>query len=199
MSSPNKFYNYAMATGIALGSSGVAPADAQMKQSSGTGYSWGFKTEQFDKSTRSGQPITFLGSENLRYRVAATQALSMSSEEKMRQYRYKSIERSFMKNSDGFPGTRMSYMEYMANVMCGISFLDNISAFNKIDETIDTVFKLNGGLTLTMSQFLEDEIDAPVVFSIHRGEELLVSAEMNLDELAKTVKDVLISESAANV
>jgi hypothetical protein len=90
-------------------------------------------------------------------------------------------------------------MEYMANVMCGISFLDNISAFNKIDETIDTVFKLNGGLTLTMSQFLEDEIDAPVVFSIHRGEELLVSAEMNLDELAKTVKDVLISESAANV
>lgn len=188
-----------MAAGIALGPSGFVPADAQMIQSSGTGCSWGFKTELFDKSTRSGQPITFLGSEILRYRIAATQAYPMSSEEKLRQYRYKSIERSFMKNSAGFPDTRMAYMEYMANVMCGVSFLDNISVFNKIDETIDTVFKLKGGLMLTISQFLEDEIDAPVVFSIHRGEELLVSAEMDLDELAKTVKDVLISESAANV
>ena len=58
---------------------------------------------------------------------------------------------------------------------------------------------MSGGLTLTLSQFIDDEVDAPVVFSIHRGTELLVSAEMKLGELAKTINEVLISESSANV
>lgn len=199
MSSPKRLYDYAMATGIALGSSGVAPAEAQMAQSTcGSLYSWGFKTEIVDRSNRSGSPISFVA-ENICYRASYTQAISMSSEEKLRQYRYKAIEHSFLKNSDGFPGTKMAYLEYMANVMCGISFINNISAFNKYDETIDTVFRLSGDLTLTMSQFLNEEIDAPVVFSIHRGEGLLVSAEMRLEELAKTVNEVLISEAVSNV
>lgn len=199
MSSPKKLYKYAMATGIALGSSGLAPADAQMAQAtSGSSCSWGFETEYVDNFIRSGLPMSFFA-DDMQYRVALTQTISMSSEEKLRQQRYKDIERSFLKNSDGLPGNKMSYMEYMANVMCGLSFEENISAFNKFDETIDSVFKMSGGLTLSLTQFLDEEQDAPVIFSIHRDEELLVSAEMKLDELAKTVNEVLISEAAANV
>lgn len=198
MSSPNK-YNYVLAYGLAIGSSGVVPAEAQSVQSNLESTSaWGFKTEFVDKSNRSGDPISFT-SENLRFRVSLTQEVPMSVEEKMRQYRYKAIERTFLKNSDGLPGNKMSYFIYMANVMCGISFSDNISSFNKYDETIDSIFRMEGGLTLTMSQFLDEDVEAPVVFSIHRGEELLVSAEMKLEELAKTVNEVLISEVMANV
>lgn len=199
MSSPKSFLDYAMATGIVLGSSGVAPADAQMiLNAGGSGYSWGFKTELFEKSTCSGSPLSFVN-ENMRFRIASTQTISMSTDDKLRQYRYKSIERSFMKHSDGLPGNKMSYMEYMANVMCGLSFSDNISSYNKFDDTIDSVFSLDGDLTLTMSQFLDENIDAPVVFSIHRGEDLLVSAEMRMEELEKTVNEVIESELTENV
>lgn len=188
-----------MATGLALGSSGLAPADSQMVQAtSGSAYSWGFKTEYVDNFIRSGLPMSFFA-DDMQYRVALTQAISISPEERLRQQRYKDIERSFLKNSDGLPGNKMSYMEYMANVMCGLSFEENISAFNKFDETIDSVFRMRGELTLSLTQFLDEDQDAPVVFSIHRGENLLVSAEMKLDELAKTVNEVLISETAANV
>ena len=188
-----------MATGIALGPSGVAPADAQMiLNAGGSAYSWGFKTELFEKSTSSGSPLSFVN-ENMRFRIASTQTISMSTDDKLRQYRYTSIERSFMKHSDGLPGNKMSYMEYMANVMCGLSFSDNISSYNKFDDTIDSVFRLDGDLTLTMSQFLDEKIDAPVVFSIHRGEDLLVSAEMRMEELEKTVNEVIESELTENV
>lgn len=189
-----------MAYGLAIGSSGVVPAEAQLVLSNiESASAWGFKSEFVDKSSRSGDPISFYTSEDIRFSVSLTQEVPMSAEEKMRQYRYKAIERTFLKNSDGLPGNKMNYLIFMANVMCGISFFDNISSFNKYDETIDSIFRMDGGLTLTMTQFLDEDIDAPVVFSIHRGEVLLVSAEMKLDELAKTVNEVLISEVRANV
>lgn len=190
-----------MAAGIAIGSSGIAPSNAAtIRSASDSSYAWGFETEYVEKSFRSGDVfMSYSTPERMRYRASISDGISMSSEEKVRQYRYKSIERSFLKNSDGLPGNKMGYMEYMANVMCCMSFYDNICSFNKYDETIDSIFKMSGDLTLTMSQFLDEDVESPVVFSIHRGEELLVSAEMRLDDLAKTVNEILISESSLNV
>lgn len=197
MSSP-KVITFAMASGFALGASG-ASVDATLKQTlSSEGSSWGAKTELV-QNNRSGLPMSFFTSSSLKYEASETQNLTMSAEDKNRQYRFKAIQRSFLRHCDGLPNDKMKYMEYMANEMCGIPFRDNISEYNSIDATIDSIFKMSGRLTLTLSQFIDDGVDAPVVFSIHRGTELLVSAEMKLDELAKTINEVLISESSANV
>ncbi len=196
--SSSKVITLAMASSFALGPSGsstdVTPQQVLPSESS----SWGAKTELVQYH-RSGLPLSFFTSSSLKFEASKTQNLTMSVEDKDRQYRFKAIQRSFLRHCDGLPYDKMKYMEYMANEMCAISFHDNISEYNSIDATIDTIFKMNGGLTLTLSQFIDDEIDAPVVFSIHRGTELLVSAEMKLDELAKTINEVLILESSVNV
>lgn len=197
MSSP-KVITFAMASGIALGASGASLDSTVLQALTSEGSSWGAKSELVQKY-RSGLPMSFFTSSSLKYEASETQNLTMSAEDKDRQYRFKAIQRSFLRHCDGLPNNKMKYMEYMANEMCGIPFRDNISEYNSIDATIDTIFKMNGGLTLTLSQFIYDEVDAPVVFSIHRGTELLVSAEMKLDELATTINEVLISESSANV
>ena len=197
MPSP-KVITFVMASGFAFGASG-ASIDTTLQQAlSNEGSSWGAKTELV-QNYRSGLPMSFFTSSSLKYEASKTENLTMSAEDKDRQYRFKAIQRSFLKHCDGLPSDKMKYMEYMANEMCGIPFRDNISEYNIIDATIDTIFKMSGGLTLTLSQFIDDEINAPVVFSIHRGTELLVSAEMKLNELAKTINEVLISESSANV
>lgn len=187
-----------MASGFALGASGASTDVTPQQALSVEGSSWGAKTELV-QNYRSGLPMSFFTSSSLKFEASETQNFTMSAEDKERQYRFKAIQRSFLRHCDGLPNDKMIYLEYMANEMCGISFRDNISEFNIIDATIDTIFKMSGGLTLTLSQFIDDEIDAPVVFSIHRGTELLVSAEMKLGELAKTISEVLISESLANV
>lgn len=187
-----------MASGFALGASGASTDATPQQAFSGEGRSWGAKTELV-QNNRSGLPMSFFTSSSLKFEASETQNYTMSAEDKDRQYRFKAIQRSFLRHCDGLPNDKMKYMEYMANEMCGISFCDNISEYNSIDATIDTIFKMSGGLTLTLSQFIDDEVDTPVVFSIHRGTDLLVSAEMKLGDLAKTINEVLISESLANV
>lgn len=196
--SSSKVITLAMVSGFALGASGASTDAAPQQALSGEGNSWGARTELV-QNYRSGLPMSFFTSSSLKFEASETQNLTMSIEDKDRQYRFKAIQRSFLRHCDGLPNDKMKYLDYMANEMCGISFRDNISEYNSIDATIDTIFKMSGGLTLTLSQFIDDEVDAPVVFSIHRGTELLVSAEMKLGELAKTINEVLISESSANV
>lgn len=104
--------------------------------------------------------------------------------------RFQAIEKSFSHNNDGFPTVKRSYFLCLANTVCRLPFVDNVSSYNNEDETIDTILKLAGGLTLSISQFLNDSEDAPVVFSIHRGKTLLVSDELPLSEVVGTILSV---------
>jgi len=103
------------------------------------------------------------------------------------QSRVQSLKRSFSKYSDGFPTEKQSYFAYMADALCKLDFIDNVSSYNKYDSSIDTIIKLKNGLTLSVSCFIEDKKDAPMVFSIHRNHTLLVSDELPINEIVNTI------------
>jgi len=106
------------------------------------------------------------------------------------QDRYQSLKSNFERYNDGFPKEKTSYFSQMVNVLCRLDFKDGLTTYNKSDASIDTVLNLRSGLTLSVSRFIEDDIDAPVVFSIHRGRILLVSDELPVDEIVNTIKSV---------
>ncbi len=107
------------------------------------------------------------------------------------QLRHQAIERSFAKHSEGFPATKKNYLMQLANQVCMLPFYDNVSSYNNDDESIDTVLKLTDGTILSLSQFLNDDVEAPVVFSIHRNNTLLVADELPLVEIVQTINSVI--------
>lgn len=107
------------------------------------------------------------------------------------QDRYQALKGNFMRYSDGFPEEKASYFIQMANVLCRLDFKDSLTSYNKSDASIDSVLKLRSGLTLSVSKFIEDDPEAPVVFSIHRGHDLLVSDELPVDEIVNIIKSVI--------
>lgn len=111
------------------------------------------------------------------------------------QLRHQAILRSFAKHSDGFPAEKKNYLLQLANWVCKLPVSDNISSYNNYDETIDTILKLTDGTTLSLSQFLCDDIDAPVVFSIHRNNTLLVADELPLAEIVQTINSVISKQN----
>lgn len=109
---------------------------------------------------------------------------------KMQQQRHKAIEDSFSKYSCGFPTDKMQYFSHLSNLLCRIKFVDNISSYNEDDFSIDIILKLSNGLKLSISQFLDEDINAPVVFSIHRERTLLVSDEMPIIEIVNNINSL---------
>ena len=107
------------------------------------------------------------------------------------QLRHHAIESSFIKHSDGFPAAKKNYLMQLANQVCKLPFYDNVSSYNNDDESIDTILKLTDGTTLSLSQFLNEDVDAPVVFSIHRNNMLLVADELPLSEIVQTINSVI--------
>lgn len=112
-------------------------------------------------------------------------------EEKETSRRSEMIKNSFLKHSKGFPSEKMDYLFTLANIVSQLHFTDNLSEYNEYDETIDTVIKLSNGQTLTISQFLCETITYPVVFSIHRGNELLITDAMPLQEVVDTINSIM--------
>jgi len=88
----------------------------------------------------------------------------------------------------------MLYFLRLASIMQNVPFIDAVSSFDVYDNTIYSRYKLPGNLTLSVSQFLDESVDAPVVFSIHRNKTLLVSSEMELHELMQKILAVIERE-----
>ena len=106
------------------------------------------------------------------------------------QSRFKSLTRSFIRYNEGFPQEKQNYFALMADALCKLDFKDNVSSYNKADASIDTMVKLKNGLTLRVSCFIDDEMDAPMVFSIHRGRTLLVTDELPVSGIVNTINSV---------
>lgn len=107
------------------------------------------------------------------------------------QLRYKAIECSFMKHSNDFPVDKREHFLLLANEVCKLQFKDNVSSYNEYDETIETILKLSDGLTLSISQFLDEDAGTSAVFSVHRGRMLLVSDEMPVREIVDTINSII--------
>ena len=144
-----------------------------------------------DSKNCSGIPITLYinVAKNFIRSTSEDMPMDAASEEALR--RCNMIKNSFSKHKVGFPDEKMSYLDELANIVCHLQFKDNISEYNEYDETIDTVINLSNGLTLSISQFLCEKKDAPVVFSIHRERELLVTDAMPLKEVIDTINSVV--------
>lgn len=108
-----------------------------------------------------------------------------------RQLRYKSIEENFRLNCGQMPQDKRGYMEKLANEVSLLPIVDYITSYNENDESLDMVLKINDGLTLSISQFLDEDLDAPSVFSIHRGSRLLVSDELPISEIISRYHSVI--------
>ena len=139
----------------------------------------------------SGRPILFYNHAAAQVERTVRENLAVDIASIKMQLRYKQIEDSFKKNSEGFPADKYNYLRYLANEICRLPFVDNLSSYNDEDGTIDTQLKLSNGLRLSISQFLDDATDAPVVFSIHRKTVLLVSDELPMSEIVDTLQPLL--------
>lgn len=106
------------------------------------------------------------------------------------QKRYQSMKNSFLKYSKNFPVDKQNYFSQMANALCQLDFKDNVSSFNDDDDSIDTVLKLSNGLTLSISCFIDEDVEAPMVFSIHRDRNLIVSDSLPVGEIVRTINSV---------
>jgi hypothetical protein len=121
------------------------------------------------------------------YERTQNESAKIEREEIDKQLRYDAIIRSFRRYSAGFPMEKQNYLIHMANALCRLNFKDNLLSFNHGDSAIDAVLKLAKGLTLSVSCFVDEEYDAPMVFSIHRGPVLLISDELPVGDIVRTI------------
>ena len=86
------------------------------------------------------------------------------------------------------------FVDELSDNLSKLRIVDLVVSYNPYDKTIDSVWKLIGGYTLSIAQFFTDsneENDDLVVFSIHSPErELLVSADMTLKSICDTLLEL---------
>lgn len=146
--------------------------------------------ENSENSKTSGMPIAFYNHTSGNFVRSMSMEDAIDSESIQMQERHRAIEDSFSKYSEGFPFEKMDFLSVLSNSLCKLKFVDNISSYNESDFSLDTILKLSNGLKLSISQFLDEDIDSPVVFSIHRGKTLLISDEMPIAEIVNIINSV---------
>ena len=147
--------------------------------------------ESYESSKTSGNTIAFYSHTSDNFIRSISMEKPVESHSIEMQLRHKAVEESFLKNSNGFPLEKKEYFSLLSNSICKLDFKDSISLYNEFDNSIDTVIKLSNGLKLSISQFLDEEIEASAVFSIHREKNLLISDEMPIYEIVNTINSVI--------
>ena len=148
-------------------------------------------TEYNRASNTSGSPISFYKSSLVELSRTESANKIMNTTIQERQNRIKAIQQIFFKNNNGFPIEKNAYIIYLSESVSKLKFEDSVCYFNKFDNSIDTILKLKENIKVSISQFIDDEKDAPVVFSIHRGQTLLVSDELPIREIVDTINSVM--------
>jgi len=120
----------------------------------------------------------------------SSQDNTIDETELSKQRRFISLKKSFMKNLHGFDVENMKYADEMLNSLCCIPFDKNIVSYNEFDKSIDILISLPFNLHASVSRLLEDEDDV-VVFNIHRGSKLLVSNELQINELSSKLTSIV--------
>lgn len=107
------------------------------------------------------------------------------------QNRFHAMKHSFNRYGKGIPTEKYGFFNLVANTLCKLDFNDIVSSYNEDDLSIDTVLRLSNGLTLSISSFIDENINSPMVFSIHRGNMLLVADQMPINDIVETIKSVI--------
>lgn len=175
---------FAMATGECIRPGGTDSVTSSM-----------YATELFDRNA-SGHFFSNIRYSSDKYYYANSLFESLDADSIERQRRYSVILRSFEKRNPGFAKGKMPYILYLANVMQNLPFIDAVSDYDESDDSVYSYYKLPGMLSLSVSQYLDNPMESDVVFSIHRNKELLVSSEMNLEDLRRTVNEIVDEETA---
>lgn len=144
----------------------------------------------FDKQYKSGSLTMYYHHATEEYVRTQHSVSKMERSSVEMQTRYQAIKNSFAKYNKSFPADKQTYFSQMANALCKLEFHDNVSSYNVADASIDTVLKLSNGLTLSISCFVDEDIDSPMVFSLHRGKVLLVSDALPVGEIVRTINSV---------
>lgn len=139
---------------------------------------------------RTSNETIFLGDSGVLYTHSLYPWIQLSKQFYEIMNRHNAIVQTFQEHCEGFPDSKRNYIAFLANAICRLEFTDNVSYYNDDDNTIETILRLNGGLKLSITQFLEDDVTAPVVFSIHRGKTLLVSDDMPVNDIVETINSV---------
>lgn len=145
---------------------------------------------EYAQSRMSGPLMIYYPHATEEYSPTQSQSRQIDRAAREMQRRFEAIKHSFARYGTGLPAEKMNYFSVMANALCKLDFKDNVSSYNSEDESIDTVLKLKNGLTLSVSCFVDEDTDAPMVFSLHRGKTLLVSDELPVNEIVKTIISV---------
>ncbi len=144
----------------------------------------------FDKQYKSGALTMYYTHATEEYVKTQHSISKMERDSVEMQARYQAIKNSFSKYGRKFPADKQPYFSHMANALCKLQFRDNISSYNDADASIDTVLKLTNGLTLSISCFIDEDVNSPMVFSLHRGKVLLVSDALPVGEIVRTINSV---------
>lgn len=147
-----------------------------------------------ENSKTSGMPIAFYNQTSEGFSRSMSIESPIENESIQMQQRYKAIEESFLKHSNRFPFEKKEYISMLSNSICRLQFKDNVSSYNEYDNSIDTILKLSNGLKLSISQFIDEEIDAPAVFSIHRGKTLLISDTMPINGIVNIINSIMVED-----
>lgn len=144
-----------------------------------------------NKST-SGIPIAFYNQNSVDFVRSDSSEMLVDDQSAIMQQHHSEIIQSFSKHNEGFPTGKNEYISLLADTLCRLDFVDNLSSYNEYDNSIDIILFLSNGLKLSISQFIDEGFDAPVIFSIHRGRSLLISDEMPVEEMVNTINSVVV-------
>ncbi len=149
--------------------------------------------EASELSYKSGRPLAFFYAHPSEVYVKTQQDADKINDLSIAmQKRFLSMQHSFVQNNEGFTIEKQSYFALMTNALCKLDFGDNVTSYNRCDDSIDVVLWLSSGLKLSVSCFTDEDLDAPMVFSLHRGHTLLVSDELPVNEIVRTIKSVIV-------
>ncbi len=140
-----------------------------------------------DQAYRSGPVMNYFDLSSEVYERAKSDDAKIDLTSIETQRRFQALKSSFFRYSQGFPKEKSDYFSRMASAICKLESNEIVSYYNDIDSSIDVVLKLKTGLTISIACFIDEDVDAPVVFSIHRGRTLLVSDELPINEVVSNI------------
>lgn len=104
---------------------------------------------------------------------------------------YQMFYSSFAKHSGEAVSDSLSGdFKWMANALSRLDIKNALVQYSEADSMIDFYIVLADGMKLSVGRFIDDSAGDKVDFSIFNKKKLLVSGEINLDELVKRVSKV---------
>lgn len=105
-----------------------------------------------------------------------------------RGYRLQSLLRSFHRNAGEVEAQVQKVANSLLDRLADVAFMDDIVQYDAEQESVTARLDLGSGYDVSVTQFADEE---NVLFSLFHGRKLLVSDEMDLDNLVERLNNVV--------